>query len=364
MLINILLPYKEKFSKLKASSVSITVSNNLKFSKFRKKVTVFGQFVENPMFSSNFHGIKDTKFFFKSKNTHLATQMCKHLETNRNIKKIIEIHNRPYLINIIKNKIDKKHLISLFLHNDPNEMKGCKTLYQKEEILSKVNKIYCVSKYIKKQFLRGITDNSNKVSVLYNGVTRRVTSFPKKKKSVIFVGRIVKEKGVHLFVEAIDKLYNEFQDWNFSIIGSPKLGENDLDNFSKNILKKFNNIGSRTHVEGFIDQEKLHEIMKKSSIIVIPSIWKEPFGLVAAEAMSYGTAIVASKVGGLPEIIGENGLLISDVNTDKIVENLIFLMSNKHHLEDYQKKSWENFTLNSQKISNSLDNSRLRLLQK
>ena len=77
----------------------------------------------------------------------------------------------------------------------------------------------------------------------------------------------------------------------------------------------------RTHVEGFIDQEKLHEIMKKSSIIVIPSIWKEPFGLVAAEAMSYGTAIIASKVGGLPEIIGENGLLISDLNVDKIIKN-------------------------------------------
>ena len=65
MLINILLPYKEKFTKLKASSVSITVSNNLKFSKFRTKVTVFGQYVEKPMFSSNFHGIKDTKLFFK-----------------------------------------------------------------------------------------------------------------------------------------------------------------------------------------------------------------------------------------------------------------------------------------------------------
>ena len=75
------------------------------------------------------------------------------------------------------------------------------------------------------------------MSVLYNGVTRRVTDFPQKKKSVIFVGRIVKEKGIHLFVEAIEKLYDKFQDWDFSIIGSPKLGENDLDNFSKNILK-------------------------------------------------------------------------------------------------------------------------------
>ena len=75
--------------------------------------------------------LKIQNFFLKSKNKHLAIQMCKHIGINNNIKKIIEIHNRPYLINIIKNKIDKKHLISLFLHNDPNEMKGCKTQFQK-----------------------------------------------------------------------------------------------------------------------------------------------------------------------------------------------------------------------------------------
>ena len=45
--------------------------------------------------------------------------------------------------------------------------------------------------------------------------------------------------------------------------------------------------------------------MKTASIIVIPSIGEEPFGLVAAEAMSNGICIIASKVGGIPEIIKE-----------------------------------------------------------
>ena len=46
--------------------------------------------------------------------------------------------------------------------------------------------------------------------------------------------------------------------------------------------------------------------MKSASIVVIPSIWEEPFGLVAAEAMSNGACIIASKVGGIPEIIKKN----------------------------------------------------------
>ena len=50
MKINILLPYKEKFTKNEASSVSITVSNNLEYSKYQGRVSIFGQFVEEPMF--------------------------------------------------------------------------------------------------------------------------------------------------------------------------------------------------------------------------------------------------------------------------------------------------------------------------
>ena len=58
----------------------------------------------------------------------------------------------------------------------------------------------------------------------------------------------------------------------------------------------------------------LKKKMKNASIVVIPSIWEEPFGLVAAEAMSNGACIIASKVGGIPEIIKDNGILIDKIN--------------------------------------------------
>ena len=54
MLINILLPHKVKFSQNKASSVSITVRNNLKYTKYKKNIRVFGQKVEDPLFKKNF----------------------------------------------------------------------------------------------------------------------------------------------------------------------------------------------------------------------------------------------------------------------------------------------------------------------
>ena len=84
--------------------------------------------------------------------------------------------------------------------------------------------------------------------------------------------------------------------------------------------------------------------MEKSSIIVIPSIWEEPFGLVAAEAMSNGIAIISSNKGGLKEIIGRNGILLIILMLKNISLELKRLMSNKITLKNF-KKSWNNFTL-------------------
>ena len=69
--------------------------------------------------------------------------------------------------------------------------------------------------------------------------------------------------------------------------------------------------------------------MKSASIIIIPSLWQEPFGLVAAEAMSYGAAIIASNRGALSEIIGNNGVLIDKIDYEKLKSALTNLLSNK-----------------------------------
>ena len=106
MKINILLPYKEKFSQDKASSVSITIKNNLYYSSFIKIIKVYGQNVNNPFFKDNFFGIKYSKLSLRSKNNFLADKMLKIISNFSDKKQLIEIHNRPYLVNRIANKIN------------------------------------------------------------------------------------------------------------------------------------------------------------------------------------------------------------------------------------------------------------------
>ena len=357
MKINILLPYKEKFDENKASSVSITVKNNLMHTKFLNGIKIYGQNVENALFKDNFVGLNYSIFSLKSKNAYLLHRMLKMISADNSKKQLIEIHNRPYLINQI-NRFN--HFpISLFFHNDPLTMRGSKSIRERQNILEKCAAIFCVSEYIKQQFMKGISTEKQKVHVLYNGVNRKITHFPEKKKEILFVGRLVSEKGVDLYVEVVKLIAPNYPDWNFGIIGSLKLGDQNKTNlFGNKVIEKFKSIGSQARYYGFKDYSFVEEKMKTASIIVIPSLWQEPFGLVAAEAMSYGICIIASKVGGIPEIIRDNGVLIENINSHKLKKSLIELIDNEKLRNFYQKKAWKDFKFSAEYSSKKLDNYR------
>ena len=361
MKINILLPYKEKFDENKASSVSITVRNNLLYSNYLNQIKIFGQNVERPLFKNNFVGLKYSILSFKSKNKFLAHEMLKIIKKDPDKKQILEIHNRPYLIEEITR--ENKFPISLFFHNDPQTMKGSKSIRERENILEKCAAIFCVSEFIKKKFLEGINNNFQKVHVLYNGVERKLKRFPKKKKEVLFVGRLVPEKGVDLYVDVIKNIANMFPDWQFDLIGSFRLGDDKKEeSFVGDLIKKFENISNQTRFHGFKNQDFVQEKMKNASIIVIPSIWEEPYGLVAAEAMSNGAAIIASDIGAIPEIVKKNGILVKSITRLKLQDELVKLMSNSDKIKTLQQLSWKNFEHSSKISSKKLDSYREKML--
>ena len=207
--------------------------------------------------------------------------------------------------------------------------------------------------------MTGISNKNQKVHVLYNGVNRKITHFPNKKKEILFVGRLVPEKGVDLYVDVVKSIASNYPDWNFSIIGSLKLGDqNKINFFGNKVIEKFKKIGLQARYYGFKDYSFVQEKMKTTSIIVIPSLWQEPFGLVAAEAMSNGICIIASKVGGIPEIIRDNGVLIENINFQKLEKSLTELINNEKLRNFYQKKAWKDFKFSAEKISKKLDNYR------
>ena len=358
MKINILLPYKELFSQNYASSVSITIKNNLKFSKYKKNIKVFGRKIDQPFFKDNYIGLDSNWIFYGGRNKGMANSFCKQVSKQNNHKQLIELHNRPYLFNYIRKRINK-HPIFIHFHNDPTTMKGSKSIKERKEILENASAIFCVSKFVKKRFLEGINTNYNNIYVIYNGVERTLHSQPIKKKEVLFVGRLVKEKGIDIFVNAISRISDKFKDWKFSIIGTPYAGMAKLKSgYAYNIIKKFNKIGDQTKYYGFLNNDNVQIKMQQASIVVVPSIWEEPYGLVVAEAMSNGSALIVSNRGGIPEIVSNNGIIISDINDQKLSSSLSDLMFDSKLLKSLQNKSWNNFNVNIKNIVPQIDSFR------
>lgn len=81
---------------------------------------------------------------------------------------------------------------------------------------------------------------------------------------------------------------------------------------------------------GWVPQQKMPELYAQASVVVVPSIWDEPFGLVLIEAMASGRAVVAYKSGAIPEIVvdGTTGFLVERGNVDAMSERVLYLLRN------------------------------------
>ena len=117
-----------------------------------------------------------------------------------------------------------------------------------------------------------------------------------------FVGRLVPEKGPLVLLEALALLAEQGIRPDLTMIGSGPLRE-DLE-------RKVEALGLRAQVvfTGQTVGGDLVRLLNKHRILVVPSSWEEPFGIVALEGIACGCAVIGSCGGGLPEAIGPCGL--------------------------------------------------------
>ena len=114
-------------------------------------------------------------------------------------------------------------------------------------------------------------------------------------KIVLFVGRLVYEKGVHVFVNAAPKVL-EKENAKFIIVGNGYMKDQ-----LSSVVKALG-LAHKVLFTGFVDDETLRKLQKCADVSVVPSLF-EPFGIVALEAMAAKSPVVVSDAGGLPEIV-------------------------------------------------------------
>tara|TARA_B110000116_G_C16799341_1_gene569141 strand:+ start:4104 stop:5207 length:1104 start_codon:yes stop_codon:yes gene_type:complete len=362
MILDIILPYKEIFSEEKASAVSITIKNSAEYSVYKSNIRIIGQFVNNPFVGLNFHGIKINKLLHLGNNRSILINYLKLLNTEKETKRIIEIHNRPYLFNLAVRK-EKKYPISLHFHNDPRDMKGSKTINQRIFIAQNAAAVYFVSNYIKDCFLEGIINKYSNLHIIPNAIQRTLIKQTFKKKEVLFVGRLVSEKGAHIYVESIRKLVSKHPDWKFIIIGTSKAGNVKLStSYEKKLIADFDSLGENTKYLGFLPNKKVKQILEQVSILIVPSLWEEPFALTALEGVCSGAAVIASRVGGMKEMLQDTGLLIPKIDSKKLEKSIENLIKDDMLLKQYQNKAWQNYQYNQSDIIKLQDQLREKII--
>ena len=350
MRIAILLPYKENFSPDYPGAVSLFVYETSIISKYKKNIIVFGNTDLKKKFKLKYLNINLNKNI-------LASRTKSYVDKFINIQKkynfsIIEVHNRPSYIKILKKKIQNK-VFSLYFHNDPLSMDGSKTIQDRKDLLKSCYKIIFNSNWSKKRFLEGLENkfvNSNKLLVFFQSAKKSNLSILKRKKNwITFVGKLNKAKGYDIFSKSIKKILNKYSNWEAKIIGDEK-------------REKINLVHKNANIMGFLNHEKVLNIFKKSSITVACSRWEEPFGRTSLEASANGCAVIITDKGGLPETVTNAKILkkLSAPNLEKTIESLI---KNNKLRKKLQSLSIKNFYLTHDFVTKKIDDYRDEKLQ-
>ncbi len=169
-------------------------------------------------------------------------------------------------------------------------------------------------------------------------------------KQLLFIGRISPEKGIHILLEAFNKVVLHYPDVQLKLVGPENailpwemLNKEDpyvLDlipfykgNYSsqlRNILSA--NAASSVFFQGLVKHFKLIEYYQQADIFIFPSVWNEPFGTPIIEAMAMELPVIATRSGAFPELVeeGKTGLLVERGDADALAEAILYLLRNEN----------------------------------
>lgn len=194
--------------------------------------------------------------------------------------------------------------------------------------------ILAVSEEVRISLIRqGI--RSEKVKTIYNGVDiknlqgQKDILTQKEKKGAIIgcFGRIVPQKGHLVLLSSIPRVLSSFPQTKFLIAGdTPEVYQS----YRAKLIEAIEAKGLKENVFLMNFCPNLHSLYNFIDILVLPSITPEAFGLTILEAMAFGKPVIASRIGGIRELIvdGVNGFLVESSNEEELAERIKYLLGN------------------------------------
>lgn len=225
--------------------------------------------------------------------------------------------------------------------------------------IRRVDAVIGVSKELTESLRKDYFLNPRKLFTVLNGVDiekfkveseklkvefRKNLGISDKEKVLLFLGRLEREKGVHLLLETLPKMIEEFPNIKCLIVGGGPLYENLVER------TKILGIKSKAIFTGQVAYDETPKYYNIGDIFVLPTLRVEGFPMTLAEAAACGLPVVASKIGGVPSAVenGKTGFLVNPKEKKALKKTIIKLLGDdnlrKTMSDNAQRKAWENFS--------------------
>jgi spore coat protein SA len=230
---------------------------------------------------------------------------------------IVWCHNQPYFAAALEQAVHAKGAKFILHAHDPYVPRTARIAFASFNPDAWV----FVSESLRQRFLRLLPGLKNSYAV-YNGADERLFyPLPEEARQtnavpvVLYVGRLHSWKGAHVLMEAMRILQKRSVPAHCRVVGSSFSGGSKATSYVRSLHRS-----SPANVEfaPYRDATEIAQEYRAADILCCPSIWQEAFGNVNIEAMACGIPVVATRVGGIPEIAADGGIYL--VEPDSAVE--------------------------------------------
>jgi len=218
-------------------------------------------------------------------------------------------------------------VVTVHGYNDSKEVTLKNLSSLEEKVLKSANWVTGVSHNLMGKFRKVMPDIIPRSTVIHNGLDLPhvpPTPLPFKPPILLYLGRLVKEKGIDVALSAFSKILARFPQTRMVIAGDGPEGSS--------LARQAQSLGIQDSVDfrGWVLPGDVSDLINSASVIVIPSRWEEPFGFVALEASLMARPVVATRVGGLSEIIvhSKTGLLVNKEDSQELAGAVYDLLNN------------------------------------
>ncbi len=260
-----------------------------------------------------------------------------------NYDKILIENNMQVFEDIYNHAGNGKNHMIYHMHNDIDGT--TKPEYLCEFIADKAETILPVSEYIKNHF-NSVAPNE-KMDVLYNCIDIQTFDVNKKYNTnelkekygvadddfvYLYTGRICPEKGILELVKAFKNVAKENEKAKLLIVGSRWYNLIAKDEYFEQLIQESKGFEDKIIFTGYVFPKDMPSIYTLGDVLVIPSMWEEPFGVVALEGMAMKIPIISTDSGGLVEVLDKDCAIIINRESD-VVSDLSVAMKKMQSVE-------------------------------